>query len=201
MTRAELDAEMRQVLLDLAMCSHVPANGYEPTGRSRATESTILVGGDTGATYFERWYGMPFHQPTAKHPGCVTDEQRRLVIKKAREELESLRGNGNSNGHSERPTGETATQRDMRIVKEGEGFTCREVAINFRCGERDVARARKRAGREPELGRVPESDLGAEERRARVHEMKERGMTISQIRLQLGVSRSTIERDLGQRTA
>lgn len=197
--RDALDAEMRDVLAQLEVCSHVPANGYEPTGRSGATSSVILVGGDTGPTFLARRYGPPFHEPTAKYPGCTTDEQRQKVIQMARDELAAIRGNGYA--LRERPTGETVKQRDKRIVKDGEGFTCREVAISFRCGERDVARARKAAGREPEYGRHPESDLDPEKRRARVHEMKESGMTISQIRMQLGVSRSTIERDLGQRTA
>lgn len=199
MTRAELDAAMREVLTQLALCSHIGAAGYEPRGRSRATNSVNLVGGDKGNEYFARAYGMPFHRPTPRHPGCVTDEQRKHVIDTAGDELRHLRGNGR--GQVSKPKGETLEQLKARIVKDGEGFPLKEVAINFRCGERIVRAAREEAGREPAFGRVPEAGPDAEARRARALELKDEGLTVTQIAKLLGVHRSTVERDLGKRAA
>lgn len=199
MTREDLDAEMRSVLIELAVISHVPAAGYEPKGRSRATDSVLLSSDprERDHTYFAARYGPPFHHPTPRAPGCQTDEQRAEVITWARGELRAIRGTG----PRPQPVGETIAERDARIVKEGEGFTRREVAIRFRCGERDVTRARKNAGREPDLGRQPEEGLPADQRRGRVLKMKQNGMTPAQIARLLGVHRSTVERDLGLRAA
>jgi hypothetical protein len=196
-----LDAEMRAVLAQLETCSHVPAAGWGPTGRSRSSDEHPGGGrppGDIGHTYFARWYGPPFHLRTPKHPGCVTDDQRRNVLKAAKDELGHIRG-----GRVARPLvpGERREDWEKRMVKEGAGFTAKEVSIRFRCGIRDVWKVRERHDREREYGRVPEPDLDTQARRARVRELDGKGHTIAQIARLVGVHRSTVERDLGRRRA
>lgn len=200
MTREALNHEMRGVLAQLETCSHVPARVYGPSGGGRSSDSPLggeRPPGDEGHVKFARWYGPPFHEPTREHPGSQDDEQRKQVIRFARRELEHLRG------HSvrKRPAGETREQRDKRIVKEGEGFTVKEVALRFRCGERDVRRARADAEREPEFGREPEPTADAKARRDRARELERQGLKLAQIARILGVHRSTVERDLGKRGA
>jgi DNA invertase Pin-like site-specific DNA recombinase len=198
--RSDLDREMREVLVQLASCSHVPAAPWQPSGRSRSSDETpggTRPPGDLGHTRYARDYGPPFHERSRQYPGAVTNEQRRRVLERARTELEQLRGRG----VKPRPAGESIQQRNARIIAEGTGWTVREVAIHFRCGEREVRRVRAAAGREPEYGRVPERDPDAERRRRRARELIDTGHTLAQIARLLSVSRSTIERDLGRRAA
>lgn len=191
--RAELDRQMRDVLAQIETCSHVPAAGWGPKGRSRSSDEHPGGGrppGDTGHTRFAHAYGPPFSEATNAYWQARTDEDRQRVLDEARAELAHIRG------QTERPrvAGETSEQRNRRIVTEGEGFTVREVAIRFRCGERDVRRARTEADREPELGHEIESPD-----RHRVRELHGKGRTIASLTIQFGVSRSTVERWIGRR--
>lgn len=198
--RADLDREMREVLSALNLFSHVQAMGYEPTGRGRSSDEPLggsRPPGDIDHVVFAREYGPPFHESTRRHPGARTNTRRFQVLEHAKEELKQLRGK-----HARRqPAAESLAARNERMVREGEGWTVREVAIHFRCGENEVRRARKDAGREPDLGKRPERDISAERRRARARELADRGHPVAQIARLLDVSRSTIERDLGKRAA
>lgn len=156
MTRAEIDRRMREVLAQLSTCSHVPAAPWQPTGRSRASDEHPGGGqppGDLGEAYWAREYGPPFWEPTPGAPGCRTDEERLLVLERAHEDLVSIRGRGIQ---ERRPAGESFDARNKRIVKDYEGWPAKEVAIEVRCAERDVRKARMLDGREPEEGRKPE---------------------------------------------
>lgn len=227
--REALDAEMRAVLAQIEICSHVPAAGWGPTGRSRSSDDPPggqRPPGDTGHTKFAQAYGPPFHEATADHPGARSDEDRRRVIARARSELKEIRGLG------DKPVvaGETRDQWERRLLREGEGFSAKEVAIRFRCGVRDVwkvreaprcalcgcsqvaghsgtCRARRHdveerwVSREREFGREPGADLSTKERRRRVRDLAEKGHTIAQIARLVGAHRTTVERDLGRRRA
>lgn len=144
MNRPELDQAMRDILTKLALCSHIPATSYQPRGRSGATESRDLSGGDQGAHVHAVAYGPPFHQCTGacRHrPPATTDEQRLRVLHAATDEYEHL--TGQSAVKAQRPQGETAAERDARIVRDYSGWSVREVAVAVRCGEGDVRRARR----------------------------------------------------------
>lgn len=213
--REALDAEMRVALAQLSICSHVPAAPWQPTGRSRSSDEPLggnQPPGDLGEAKFARMYGPPFHEATPNHPGCTTDEGRRRVVSAAWEELKHIRG------QDERPVvvedEDWWAKVNAEIVKYGEGFSVKEVAIRFRCAERIVINARLAAGREPVLGKLPESEGGrrrgaagkfeevnAAARQARVRELDEKGLKLTQIAMILGVSKTTVERDLGKRAA
>jgi hypothetical protein len=196
-----LDGEMEAVLRALAMCCHVPA--VNPQGGTAGSDEHPGGGrppGDLGSEEYARRYGPPFHQCTPKcdHRGPVrSDEGRRALLAEAKAELQSIRGYGLA--AVPRPAGETADEFDERIVKKGEGWTAKEAAAAFKTTPTRVIRARKAADRETEYGRPPEPPTSADRRRTRVLELKGRGRTIAQIVATLGVSRSTVERDLGQR--
>lgn len=196
--RESLDREMAAVLAQLALCSHTPAAGYGVRGVSSDEHpGGRRPPGDVGAHVFERWYGEPFHtcSPRCKHkPSAVNDDDRRAVVKDARAELAHLRGHG----EREAVAVETLDELKKRIVKEGEGWTVREVALRMRCGQRVVRDARAAAGREPDLGKLPEPAPDVEARRARARSMAANGYTLAQIARLLDVSRSTVERDLGR---
>lgn len=187
MTRAELDQQMRAVLAQLELCSHVRAKALRPvpTDGGEADGSS-----DEGHLFFARMYGPPFW-PTG---GPASDEQRGATIRWAHAELAHLRGMEDR----PRPEGETRAQRDRRIVRDGEDFEAREVAVRFRCGEQDVRRARRRAGREPDRGRPVRSEEPPDRttRRTRASELRSDGMSMTAIALLLGVDKATVSRDL-----
>lgn len=178
--RVGLRHQMREVLAQLELVSHGTITNYNPSGGGGESEQALPAGG-SGAEHL-KWRRL-FERATS-------DKERRTLIDQAWQELEQLRG------RVERPvpTGETLEQRNSRIVKDGEGYTVREVAIAFRCGEREVRKARTAAGREPERGLEPESPD-----RARIVELAAQGRTVASLVIQFGLSRSTIERYLGKR--
>lgn len=212
-----LDAEMRVMLMDLALCCHVPA--VNPQGGSAASDEHPGGGrppGDLGAEAYARRYGPPFHTCTlkCKHFGPATsDEERRRLISEVRAEVQSIRGYGLAS--VARPAGETAEELDARIVAVGAGWPVRDAANHFNTTSTRIIRARRAAGRDPDFGKpLPDQPehtratngrfgghLDADERRQRVRELKEQGLGPAKIAFRLGISRSTVERDLGQRAA
>lgn len=194
---AALDRQMREVLLQLAVCSHVPASGYQPRGRSGATDSRLLIGGDTGNLTFARAYGRPFAQPTAGHPGARDDHERQAVLDEARAELEHLR-RGSADIELQE---ESLDELYDRIVHAGEGYTVKEVAFSLRVGERVVISARKARGRDTGLGKAltNQQSLSRDDRREKARELRDKkGLSYRAIALILGVPKSTIADDLAQ---
>lgn len=215
--RDALDAEMAALLGQLSVCSNTAASGYGVRGaRSDEHPGGRRPPGDLDTEDLARRYGPPFHICTSwcshRARPAENDDQRRQVIKAARDELTHLRGyeqrtvtrdDGSTRYESvplNRPVmaGETLDQLKARIVKEGEGFTVKQVAQAMRCGERIVMVARRDAGREPDLGKAPAPEADAEARRARAQQLADDGFTLAQIARLLDVHRSTIERDLGR---
>lgn len=197
--RAELDRQMREALRELELMSHVPASGYQPTGRSPSSDEHPggrRPPGDYGHTHYAQDYGPPFHPRTTTHPGCIRDDQRERVLRRAQAEVDHMKG------RTERPAPieETPAERAARIVAEGEGFELTEVAVRFRCGEREIRKAREAAGREIMYGRVlvEQGGLTTEERRRRARELRDPPNNLPQnsIARMLGVDKATISRDL-----
>lgn len=212
-----LDTRMRLLLMDLALCCHVPA--VNPQGGSASSDEHpggARPPGDLGAEAYARRYGPPFHTCTTRcrHDGPARDdEDRRHLISAVRAEIETIRGYGLAS--IPRPAGETADEFNARIVAVGEGWPVRDAANHFKTTSTRVIRARRAANCEPEFGKpLPDKPahtrtsngrfgghLDAETRRERVHDLKGQGMGPSRIALALGISKSTVERDLGMRAA
>lgn len=134
-----LTRDIRQVLAELELISHGTITNYNPSMSIGEKADPRPPGGSGAEHIFWRH----------RYEQASTDDGRRKVIREAREELDKLR----RQEPSTRSAGETTLERNVRIVKEGEGFSARQVAIHFNCGERDVRKARMAAGREPELGK------------------------------------------------
>lgn len=196
MMRIHLDHQMRVVLAKLELVSNGTTISYNNSGGGRGENPDPRPrGGDAPAhLHWARQYGAPFVLPTPRHPGASDDDERQRVIEAATEDHQQLTGHGLAD--KPRPAGETAEQRNQRICEEGEGWTIKEAAAKFRCGERDIRRARIDAGLDPTLGLSPIGLLPTYQRRQRSAELRASGHSVAAIALLLKVSKETIKRDL-----
>lgn len=180
----QLPQEARQVLaeLELVSCGTIP--GYEPMGRSGATSSKPPVTGDTDAPHL-RWRLEMLAAP----------DQAALaaIVEKARDELAVLR-----RGDPDRRAGareETGVERARRLLRDGGGFTPGELARSsqFRgMSEREIRAARVQGGQDPDLGRP--TATGGTDVAAHAIVLLAGGMTVRQVALATGMSKSAVDR-------
>lgn len=207
-TRARLNARMSATLTALAVCSHARTQSYSPKGRSGATDSVDLTGGDKGAETYARLYGPPFHtdpagartdphvlhlaEQLAVNIPAADDHQRDIIIGDAAAELATIRGGGTP----DRPLGESVTERDQRLIDTGEGLTAAEAAQRFRLGggEREARRIRLRHQRYPEDGTRANATLTTDQKRSRAREMRTRGVPTRDIARALHVHQTQVMR-------
>lgn len=126
------------------------------------------------------------------------------VVRRAGDYLESLSirpdllrtaGGGVSDGKAQ----ETMADLHARIVRDGGGWSVREVAVSMRCTEREVRKARKLALMAVETGLAVVPADGS--RGERVRALRDAGMTVTQIALLVGVDKATVSRDLRREAA
>lgn len=184
------DQQMRQILARLEVTSNGRIYSYQPVGSKGAFQGSAPTTGDSSPPHI-RW--------AHAYNECVSDGERDRVIREANRELGEL---------TCRPVrlvkGESVADRDRRLLKEGAGWSAREVADRFRVNLRDVWRIRREGGRDKDYGgaikgREAESKrLQRVERQRRVRELKERypGMTARQIGMHVGVDHKTVQQDL-----
>lgn len=178
-----LEDQMRGVLLALELTAQGKAYGYAPVTSHAAPEGSEPLGeSDPPHLLFAR-----------RFDGCCDDEGRRAVLKAAKAELDSIR-------HASKPDRpmETPSQREGRILREGEGWELHIAANAFRMLPRELRSIRIRHGRDPDYGRPPEVPASIAERRARVRELRGQGRSVRSIAATLRVSHETIRSDLGR---
>ena len=183
----DLDQKMRRVLLGLALTSNGRTASYNPSGG----------GGDHQPPLELRPGDAPHDDFLDLYARAADDRQREEVLHDAEAQLRAIRvARGPKAG-----AWETQAQRDARIVEQGEGWPALEVARAIHCGINDVRRARARAGRDTEFGRLPRNGRALDEpdRRADVLRMASEGSTERQIAFALGLERTMVRRILGRK--
>jgi len=176
-----LDDRMKRALLALELTAQGKAYSYAPVTAHAAPESMEPLGdADPPHLLYRRRYA-----------GCRTDAQRSQVIKAAEAELDSIL-------YVTKPTRpmETPSQREGRILRDGEGWELVIAANGFRMLPRTLRDLRVRHGRDPDYGRLPETPGTIVERRERVREMRAQGRSVRSIAATLRVSHETIRSDL-----
>lgn len=178
----DLGREMRSVLAKLEMVSAGTTTSLGSSGGG-SNDSPLPVSGDHNPPHllYRRLFGQ-----------AGTDSRRRDVLDQAKAELAHLTGRA----PREKPVGETRQERDARIAQEGEGYTVKEAAVRFRCGERDVVNARKAGDRRIDNGArvAPLADASHDRKLEEVHRLRDQGLTIRQIGMTLGLSSATVGR-------
>lgn len=188
---------MRRALLALAMTSNGRTSSWNATGGGDVDYSLVDdngrgrmgVGDAPQLAYAVRW------------KRAVDDDERQALVEDAEQELERI----TKSPAAPATTWETAEQLARRICDEGAGFSKRDVAIAMRTSERTVAAARIAGGVDEDLGHPiaqPQERprLPVDRRRQRVLELDRRGISAAGIARVLGVSLSTVLRDLGRKT-
>lgn len=181
----ELETRMRQVLLQLEMTSNGRTAAYDSSGggepdyvlvddRGRAR---LSIGDAPQLLYVRAWNA------------ARDDTERAQVLKEAGDELDRIR-----HSRADRTVEESKSDRDIRIVTEGEGWPASEVAIQMRCGIRDVHRARAGAGRDVEYGELRRNGraLTRDELNAQILTMHERKMSGREIATALGIAHNSV---------
>ena len=180
------DRRMRAVLVDMQLLMY---------GSAMKLESSFSSGKPTGG---ERPPGEanPLHTIWQQAYVLAKPENREQVIADATDALIHAR-----RGPIEKPDGETPAQWRARIVKDGAGFDADHVALAFNCLPRMVRRIRVEAKREPEYGRIV-VPVDAAARRALLEQLVNvEGVSMRAAAMRLGVSYSTVLRDLERKAA
>lgn len=188
---------MRAAILALAMTSNGRTTAYNPSGGGGGATDWALVD-DRGRGRLAVG-DAPQLEYAARWDGAVDDVERQAIVEDAEQELERI----TKAPRAPATRWETGEELAARIIRDGAGFNRRDVAIAMRTSERTVAAARAAAGVDPELGqpiaRVEDQHLSGDRRQRRVRELDARGVSAAGIARALGVSRSTVLRDLGRK--
>lgn len=179
---------MRQVLARLEITSNGPISSYSPVASKGGFSSGEPTTGDTRPPHIF-W--------ARRYNACIDDAEREHAIASAARELDEI-----TQRVYPAVEGESIEDRNTRMVKDYAGWSAMDVATAFRCGVREVHKARLAAGRDKDYGQVVEQPTGkrlaADERRRKVHDLKARhpGMTARQIAMHVGASHPTVVEDL-----
>jgi predicted XRE-type DNA-binding protein len=176
---------MRDVLLQLAMCAAGRTASYDSSGGG---DPDYVLVDEHGRAKLGAGDAPHLHY-AAEWDAASDDERRAAVLDEAKKTLDSIR-----RSQADPTAIEPKDARDRRIVKEGEGWPAREVAISMRCGIRDVWRAREAAGRDVEFGELKRNgrELTREELNAEILRLHRKHMSGREIADALGIARSSV---------
>jgi hypothetical protein len=188
----DLDGQMREVLIQLALTSNGNTAKMDSNGGGGHYADALLVG----------WLD-PHDAPHAHYLDMYMrqedDDGRRAILERAKDTLDGIRF---SRAHGGELETETIDDLYDRIVTLGVGWSCEEVAVALRTTTSIVRKARVARGRDQSNGRPLEKRgrLPVGERRTLVSNLSAAGRDAREVSRLLGVSYSTVLRDLGKKT-
>jgi hypothetical protein len=190
---SELDARMRDVLLQLALISQGRTASYNSSGGSEVdyTPITFNAAGDVVPISRDQ---APHEHFARLYDAAESDDARQRVCDQAAKLLDDIRRSSGDPGRAE-----TRQQLFARIVAAGEGWPAQDVANRMRCGVTLVRKAREEAGRETETGQLLRNgrELTPEQRQAEIERLMADGLSARQVARALRLSYSTVLRALG----
>ncbi len=211
-------ADLRTVLARLELVSSAPITAYNPGGHAAPGSGEPPGDNKTAADHYRHRLQDIKHTEQRKHEQALdahalalarswAHDQRRRVLRDARDELEQLTGRTDAPPKPRAAVLDDPGKLAELVLTDGEGHPPDVVAVRFRLSEHMVRRIRSRAmngdepaPRDPETGHlvVPEVVPAGDERRRRARAMAEQGMTERQIAFRLGCDRNRVRRDLGR---
>jgi hypothetical protein len=183
----ELETSMRDVLVRLALTSNGRTVSYDSSGGG---EPDYVLVDDRGRGKLDRGDAPHLYYAALWHGAGADAGRRAEVLELAKDELDSIL-KSRANRHL---AGESKSDRDRRIVEEGEGFPARDVANAIRCGIKDVWRAREAACRDVEWGqrRRDGNSLTRLELKSEIWRMHAMKMNDRQIAAALNIARGSV---------
>jgi hypothetical protein len=173
------EAEFRQVLAEMSLLQYGKTQSFDSSGGKDSDRDPRPSGeAHPMADHYSLVWGY-----------CVSDNDRREVLRAAREELSAWKV------RTAPAVSDDSTLEDW-VVEDGEGFAVAQVASKFGIAETRVRRIRMRAERESEFG-LP-LRFAAVASPERIRNLAAQGCTERQIAFQVGVSKSTVRRALGR---
>jgi hypothetical protein len=174
------DQQARQVLLALTLLSHGSVTNWAPT-TSGTRDRDPRPTGDSNPIA---------DQYAAAYADAAGDVSRQRVIHEAREELARWRGHG-----IKRHEGESQEERDLRMLREGQGFDPQTVAVRFDTNAGRVRKLRTEARHNPETGApLPGAQDLQDASPDRILELRRQGCTLTQIIQLTGAKKTTAAR-------
>jgi hypothetical protein len=179
----------------------MPVNGLTREARQILGEMELLMHGKTASLNSSGRGGErnPVPQGEASPPvdywlgrfRTAALEEVAGLVQAARHELERIKRRDTTVVVQE----ETREEWEARLLRDGEGFEARDVAVKFNCAVQDVTRLRRRAGLDPNLGEAFRPvDAPLEEKKERVLEMRRAGVSTRQIAQAVGVHQTQVVR-------
>jgi hypothetical protein len=182
--RDEIDREFAQVLAEMTLLMYGPVSRFDKSGgRSSEHPGGKRPQGDSN----------PLHREFAERYARATGEaKRRETLNEAREAL---------SGVLKRSEGayveETWEQLRDRIVKEGEGWALRDVAVALKVTETQARKARRQKDREVEFG-LPTTERKELPNPERAVHLASQGLTQREIAAQLDCHKTQVARWLAK---
>jgi hypothetical protein len=189
----DLDRQMRQILARMEMLAHGGVTNYAPTGAGSGADTKPPTGElhPPQEHWKRRWLlAIERDEETGQREATTVTRHRRDVLEKAQADLDSYlkRTEG-------LVVGETERELEARIVREGEGWNVEQVAQHCRCTVTFARKARLKAARSVETGKVPKDvPLDAGDEIQRVRRLKEEGYTERGIRMILKIGGGKLQR-------
>lgn len=180
-----LAAEMRDILLRLWMLPWGKTSNYNPDGGGGVPDSRP----PSGVRFDGPSERLPHEYWSRQWDRAVGTYQKEKVRDGAREELERWQHAPERFGDEEEGTEE----REARMIREGRGWSPKDVSLHFNCTPKYVERVRRNAGVATDTGEgmpVREDSPQEEEVKALIA----RGLSERQVRMFTGCGGSTIAR-------
>lgn len=165
------DRRMRSVLIAMQCLTYGATTNWNPShGRQKPTGGNRPPGDS-----------RPLHEHWQHTYGLAAPADREQVITDATDALIEARVRT-----APIPQGETRQQWEERLIRDGEGWPARDVAVRFLTATREVTKLRIRYERDPHTGKPLE-------RTASVGELLARGLTPTQVAMITGWSKQRVQ--------
>jgi hypothetical protein len=185
--------QMRSILARMELLPHGTIMNYSPTGGGGSADTKPPTGElrPPHEHWAKRWEQAVYDDLEEEHREATTiTRHRRRVIEKAQADLDGYRKRAEGE-----IVGETESELEARVVREGDGWTAEQTAQHCRCTPTFVRKARLKAGRSVVTGEAPRDTVidHDDDLRSRALKLKREGVSGRGIRLILKIGGSKLD--------
>jgi hypothetical protein len=179
------DTEMRELLRKLELISHAATQAWNASGGQSGEPDDRFV------AVVARGDDPPHLTLRRRYNGCKTNPARDAVLKDARREFELLCKPRDWQKLKDMPS----ITVDQIVVVDGEGWSPTDLAQAQRMTPTQIRRIRAKANLDVETGKaLVTTALDRAEKVARARELNDKGLSLRQIGMHIGVGAETVRR-------